>query len=66
MSTLIADLLPPKVRAWIYALLFPINAAFVAVLAWGPELLTRVYGVALAVVNAAGFTLARANTPDSA
>lgn len=59
MSTL-ADLLPARVRAWVYALLLPVNAGVIAAVAAGdpPQWVL----ISTAVVNAAGFSLARANT----
>lgn len=56
----VASLLPPKVRAWTYALLVPANAGLVAAMAATDS--PRVYGIALAVVNALGFTMAAQNT----
>mgnify|MGYP003495746814 FL=1 len=63
MTQTIADLLPPRVRAWVYALLLPVNAGFVPVLVSAPRPVVITYGIANAMLNAAGFTLARANTP---
>lgn len=55
------DLLPPKVRAWTYIVLSLVDAAYVPAEAlydlptWVP--------IVFAVANAAGFQLARSNTP---
>lgn len=60
MST-VADLLPPKVRDWAYAILAAVNGGYVV---WEAAAEPHLgFLVALGVVNAAGFTLAKANTP---
>lgn len=59
--TTIAGLLPAHVRAWVYAVLFIANAGLVAAeAAYG---LPAWLAIVTAVINAAGFTLARSNTP---
>lgn len=56
----VASLMPVKAREWTYALLTAANGGYVVAEALydmpGPVL------IALGVVNAAGFTLARSNT----
>lgn len=55
----IADLIPPKARQWIYAGLTAANGGYlVAEAAWD---VPTVVLIALGVINAAGFQLARAN-----
>lgn len=55
------DLLSPKARAWVYVILTLASAAYgVAVVIYD---LPEWVAIIVAVVNAAGFQLARSNTP---
>lgn len=57
----IKDLMPPKARAWIYAALRAVDGGYVVA-----EIMYDVpvpVLIVLGVVNAAGFTLAKGNTP---
>lgn len=57
---LLADLLPPKIREAVYAVLIAANAGY---LAWEIAADAPVgIPIAVAVINASGFTLARSNT----
>lgn len=56
----LADLLPAKARQWTYAALIAANGGYLVAEA-AYEIPTPVL-ILLGVVNAAGFTLARANT----
>lgn len=55
----IADLLPPKVRVWTYAILVALNGGYVVAEA-AYEMPTPVL-IGLGVLNGAGFVLASAN-----
>ena len=62
--TTLADLLPPEVRVWAYAILSIVNAAYIAA-----ELAYELPAwplIIVAAVNAAGFQLAKTNTPTGA
>lgn len=53
----VADLIPVRARQWVYALLVPANAGLAAAIAAGSD--PKVYAIALAVVNALGFSVSR-------
>lgn len=57
----IKDLLPTRARQWVYALLIAANGGYIVAEA-AYEVPTPVL-IGVGVVNAAGFTLARSNTP---
>lgn len=59
----VADLIPAKARAWIYALLAPINVALAPVLINVEGGAQMVVGSVLAFVNALGFGVAFSNVP---
>jgi hypothetical protein len=60
----ISDLLPPHVRAWVYAILAAASS--------GVVIAETVYDlpswvlIVVGVANAAGFSMARSNTPNTA